>query len=241
MRFKWLFLLVFCAAIFQFSSAQCRRVLDENDEITRQRMENMIKTLVEHGICNEKVLAAMRKVARHEFIPEAYLDMHTAYGDHPCSIGHGQTISQPYIVAYMTEKMNPQPGEKILEVGTGSGYQAAVLAEMGAEVFSIEIVKELADHADKVLKKQEYQVQVRHGDGYQGWKEHAPFSVILVTCAPEEIPTALTDQLQVGGRMIIPVGPVNSVQRLLIIRKTESSTIVEEDLPVRFVPMIKGN
>ncbi|MFZ5953250.1 MAG: protein-L-isoaspartate(D-aspartate) O-methyltransferase [Candidatus Rifleibacteriota bacterium] len=233
--------MVFCAVVFLFSSAQCSRILDEKGEITRQRMENMIKTLVEYGIRNEKVIAAMKKVARHEFIPEAYLDMRTAYGDHPCSIGHGQTISQPYIVAYMTEKMNPQPGEKILEVGTGSGYQAAVLAEMGAEVFSIEIVKELADHADRVLKKQKYRVQVRHGDGYQGWKEHAPFSVILVTCAPEEIPPALTEQLQVGGRMIIPVGPVNSVQRLMIIRKTESSTMVEEDLPVRFVPMIKGN
>lgn len=240
MRFKCLFFLVAAAVFLLFSRAQCSRFQSEDKEVTEQRMADMIKTLFEYGIRNEKVLAAMRKIPRHEFIPAPYLDMSNAYGDHPCSIGHGQTISQPYIVAYMTEKMNPQPGEKILEIGTGSGYQAAVLAEIGAEVFSIEIVRELADHAAEVLKKQNYPVQVRHGDGYKGWKEHAPFSIILVTCAPEEIPAPLIDQLKIGGRMIIPVGPANSVQRLMIIRKTESGTETEEDLPVRFVPMIKG-
>jgi protein-L-isoaspartate(D-aspartate) O-methyltransferase len=225
---------------FSFSEFNAARIQSEDKEITEPCMKGKIKTLFEYGIRNEKVLAAMRKIPRHEFIPAPYLDMGNAYGDHPCSIGHGQTISQPYIVAYMTEKMNPQPGEKILEIGTGSGYQAAVLAEIGAEVFSIEIVRELADHAAEVLKKQNYPVQVRHGDGYKGWAEHAPFSIILVTCAPEEIPAPLIDQLKVGGRMIIPVGPVNSVQRLTIIRKTENGTETEEDLPVRFVPMIKG-
>lgn len=211
---------------------------NEDAGMVQQQMEKMIGVLVDYGIKNERVLAAMKKVARHEFIPLAFRDMHRAYGDHPCAIGHGQTISQPYIVAYMTEKMNPQPGEKILEIGTGSGYQAAVLAEMGAEVYSIEIVAPLARHADEVLRRQGYKVQVRHGDGYKGWPEKAPFDVVIVTCAPENIPQALTAQLKVGGRMIIPVGPTNSVQNLLIIRKTASGVEVEEDLPVRFVPMV---
>jgi protein-L-isoaspartate(D-aspartate) O-methyltransferase len=230
-------LLVFLLAM-TFLEGHCGGQSFEEKEMTDQRIEEMIQTLVDYGIKNERVLTAMRKVRRHEFIPLAYRDMAEAYGDHPCSIGYGQTISQPYIVAYMTEKMNPQPGEKILEIGTGSGYQAAVLAQMGARVFTIEIVPQLAAHADEVLKNQNFPVMVKHGDGYQGWPEFAPFDVVIVTCAPENIPKKLVEQLNTGGRMIIPVGPVNSVQNLLVIRKTTEGTSIEEDLPVRFVPMV---
>ncbi len=235
--FQMSLLLTFLFAM-TFLEGHCGGKSFEEKEMTDQRIEEMIQTLVDYGIQSAAVLDAMRKVRRHEFIPLAFRDMAKAYGDHPCSIGYGQTISQPYIVAYMTEKVNPQPGEKILEIGTGSGYQAAVLAQMGAKVFSIEIVPQLAAHADEVLKKQSYPVMVRHGDGYLGWPEFAPFDVVIVTCAPEKIPEKLVEQLKIGGRMIIPVGPVNSVQKLLVIRKTKDGTSVEEDLPVRFVPMV---
>ena len=243
MNRKLVVIVVFLAlltVVISMSQGNCGGIAREDQEVIGQRMEQMIQTLVNYGITSKKVLQAMKKVPRHEFIPYSHRDLSSAYGDHPCSIGFGQTISQPYIVAYMTEKMAPQPGEKILEVGTGSGYQAAVLAEMGADVFSIEIVAPLAEHASEVLKAHNYQVKVRHGDGYKGWPENAPFDVIIVTCAPENIPQALVEQLKTGGRMIIPVGPENSVQKLVVIRKTESGVKVEEDLPVRFVPMIKA-
>jgi len=206
----------------------------------QERLLGLVETLKAYGVSDSRVLAAMGKIRRHEFIPTAFLDIFTAYGDHPCPIGYGQTISQPYIVAYMTEKMNPQPGEKILEIGTGSGYQAAVLAELGAEVYSVEIIPELARHASEVLKNQGCNVRVKAGDGYQGWAEHAPFDVVLVTCAPEAIPEALVEQLKDGGRMILPVGSSGS-QRLVIVRKTAGRTAVEDDLPVRFVPMVPGS
>ena len=200
--------------------------------------EAMVSTLRVYGIKSGCVLAAMAKVRREVFIPETYRDRRDAYGDHPCPIGHGQTISQPYIVAYMTEKINPKPGEKILEIGTGSGYQAAILAECGADVYSIELVPELAAHARQALTQEGYtKVQVLTGDGYKGWPAHAPFEAIIVTCAPEDVPQALVDQLMDGGRMILPVG--SGFQRLVILRKKDGKIVQQDDLPVRFVPMVK--
>lgn len=204
----------------------------------RGRIE-MIETLKAYGIRDAEVLRAMSKVRRHVYIPEAYRGVADPYGDHPCPIGHGQTISQPYIVAYMTERIAPKPGEKILEIGTGSGYQAAILAEMGSEVYTIEIIPELAEHARRVLAEEGYRnVHVLTGDGYKGWPEHAPFNAIIVTCAPGEIPDALVQQLAEGGRMILPLGV--SFQRLVILRKQGGRVEILEDLPVRFVPMVKG-
>ncbi len=199
----------------------------------------MLRTLRAHGIEEGRVLAVMEKVRRHIYVPEDYRYRYDVYGDHPSPIGHGQTISQPYIVAYMTEKVDPQPGERFLEIGTGSGYQAAVLAELGAEVYSIEIVPELAEHARKALASEGYRnVRVLTGDGYRGWPEESPFDAIIVTCAPEDIPRALIEQLKDGGRMILPVGA--GVQRLVIARKKGGKIEVEADLPVRFVPMVHG-
>jgi len=203
--------------------------------------EKMVGQLRAYGVKDPEVLRAMAKIRRHAFIPESHRDMRDAYGDHPCPIGHGQTISQPYIVAYMTEKLRPQKGEKILEIGAGSGYQAAVLAELGAAVFSIEIIPALARHARAALDAEGYaQVKVLEGDGYKGWPEHAPFDAIIVTCAPENVPQALVEQLREGGRMILPVGPQGD-QRLVILRKKSGQPHREDDLPVRFVPMVQGS
>jgi protein-L-isoaspartate(D-aspartate) O-methyltransferase len=199
----------------------------------------MVRQLRAYGIKDESVLRAMARVRRHVFIPEPFRNAATAYGDHPCPIGHDQTISQPYIVAYMTERLNLKKGEKVLEIGTGSGYQAAVLAECGADVFSIEIVPELAEHAKQALKVVGFErVRVLTGDGYKGWPEHAPFDAVIVTCAPEDVPQALKDQLAEGGRMIVPVGKWS--QRLVILRKQAGKIIKQDDLPVRFVPMVRG-
>lgn len=200
----------------------------------------MLQQLADYGITNPAVLAAMREVPRHAFIPEDYLRrVDNPYGDHPCAIGHGQTISQPYIVAYMTEKLALRAGDKVLEIGTGSGYQAAILARCGARVYTIEIIPELARHARRALAAAGCaNVEVREGDGYQGWPEHAPFDAIIATCAPEEIPPRLVEQLREGGRMILPVG--RYAQRLVILRKQGGTTQVAEDLPVRFVPMVRG-
>jgi protein-L-isoaspartate(D-aspartate) O-methyltransferase len=202
-----------------------------------QDRERMVIILRAYGIKDKAVLAAMGNVRRHMYIPMEYRWRCNPYGDYPCPIGHGQTISQPYIVAYMTERMKVKSGEKVLEIGTGSGYQAAILAELGAEVYSIEIVRELADHAKKVLKGEGYEkVKVLRGDGYKGWPEHAPFDVIIVTCAPEKVPKKLVEQLKEGGRMILPVG--KTFQRLVILRKKKGRAVRENDLRVRFVPMV---
>ena len=198
----------------------------------------MLKTLIRYGLHDERFLAAMAAVRRDRFIPEAFR-RGNEYGDHPLPIGHGQTISQPFIVAYMTWKMDLNPGEKVLEIGTGSGYQAAVLAELGVTVYSIEIVPELADHAQAALKAEGYDsVQVLTGDGYKGWPEHAPFDAVIITCAPAEIPEALVNQLRDGGRMILPVG--RGRQRLVILRRKGPRIVQEDDIPVRFVPMVRG-
>jgi protein-L-isoaspartate(D-aspartate) O-methyltransferase len=209
------------------------------DEDWSDERAAMVEQIRAYGVRDEAVLAAVGKVRRHLYIPEGHRFRGTAYGDSPCQIGHGQTISQPYIVAYMTERMHVRSGEKVLEIGTGSGYQAALLAELGAKVFTIEIVPELAEHARRILAAEGYGgVQVLGGDGYKGWPEHAPFDVVIVTCAPEEVPRALVEQLVDGGRMILPLGA--GMQRLVVLRKQGGKVEQEEDLPVRFVPMVKG-
>ena len=204
----------------------------------KQEREEMLVQLRRYGITHSHVLDAMKTVERHRFIPSGHLTSCDPYGDHPCSIGYNQTISQPYIVAYMTEKMQIQAGEKVLEIGTGSGYQAAILAELGANVYSMEIIPELAAHARAALTGEGYDsVCVITGDGYKGLPDEAPFDVIIVTCAPEDIPEALVKQLKDGGRMILPVGEY--MQRLVIVRKEDGKVKVIEDLPVRFVPMVR--
>ena len=178
----------------------------------------------------------MGAVKRHLFVPESLRSK--AYDDRPLPIGHGQTISQPYIVALMTEKLDPRKTDRILEIGTGSGYQAAVLAELVDEVYSIEIVEPLGKRAAETLKALDYaNVHLRIGDGYQGWPEHAPFDAIIVTCAPEKIPQPLIDQLKEGGRMMIPVGRQFGAQDLYLLEKKDGEILKTAILPVRFVPM----
>jgi protein-L-isoaspartate(D-aspartate) O-methyltransferase len=189
------------------------------------------------GLTDPAVLRAMRTVPRHEFVPAG--SEADAYADRPLPIGHGQTISQPYIVALMSELAAVKPGDRVLEVGTGSGYQAAVLAELGAEVHSIEIVEPLARSAAKTLRRLGYdRVEVRHGDGYRGWPEAAPFAAIVVTAAPPEVPPALMAQLAPGGRLVIPVGTVDQELRVLV--RTPSGIETRRVVPVRFVPMVRG-
>lgn len=212
-----------------------------DDPAWEKRRKAMVETLrkAPYEVTDEAVLNAMSRVRRHMFIPEAHRDVRAAYGDHPWSIGKGQTISQPFIVAYMTAQLEIKKGTKVLEIGTGSGFQAAVLAEMGADVYSIEIVPELAEHARKVLAAEGYaDVKVLTGDGYRGWPEHAPFEAVIVTAAPPEIPQALVDQLADGGRMIVPVG--EAFQRLVLLRRKGDAVAKEDHFPVRFVPMVPG-
>lgn len=187
---------------------------DEEEDFARARLKLVEDSIEGAGITNENVLRAMRTVPRHKFVPPRYLDQ--AYENHPLPIGYGQTISQPYIVAWMTELLELKPGEKVLEIGTGSGYQAAVLAELGyVEVYSIEIVPELAERSAAVLKELGYdEVHVRQGDGYYGWAEYAPFDAIIVTAAPDHLPAPLADQLAEGGRIVIPIGPPGWFQSL---------------------------
>ncbi len=186
------------------------------------------------GIKDPAVLAAMRDVPRHLFVPPA--GRYLAYADQPLPIGTGQTISQPYIVAYMTEAAGLSPDETVLEIGTGSGYQAAVLGEIAKQVYTIEIIPELAERAQATLEDLRYtNVHVKSGNGYLGWPEHAPFDAIVVTAAPEEVPQALVDQLALGGRMVVPVGTTD--QEMLIIEKTAKGVVKRRTIAVRFVPM----
>ena len=190
------------------------------------------------GIRDKAVLAAMRTVPRHLFVPETYQEV--AYNDGPLPIGYGQTISQPYIVAYMTEQISPKPGFKVLEIGTGSGYQAAVLAEIVGQVYTVEIVEELGKTAAERLKKLHYdRVHVKIGDGYFGWEEEAPFDAIVVTAAADFVPPPLINQLKPGGRMIIPVGSPFQVQMLKLVEKKEDRVTTQNLLPVRFVPFTR--
>lgn len=194
----------------------------------------LVDQLEADGIGDQRVLRAMRRVPRHEFVPAGLRTF--AYDDRPLPIGNDQTISQPYVVARMSELAEVERGERVLEIGTGSGYQAAVLAEMGAEVWSIEIVGELARTARERLARLGYeQVRVRHGDGYQGWREHAPFDAIVLTAAPPRIPEPLKAQLAVGGKLVAPVG--EGVQELVVLTRTERGFRTERFDAVRFVPM----
>ncbi|MBN2173553.1 MAG: protein-L-isoaspartate(D-aspartate) O-methyltransferase [Bacteroidales bacterium] len=207
------------------------------DNDFQKRRENMVFTQIKaRGVHDKKVLDAMLKVERHRFVPEEYIE--EAYEDHPLPVGEGQTISQPYIVAYMTEVLDLDKASRVLEVGTGSGYQAAVLAEICDSVYSIEIFSSLADKAKKTLESLNYtNVFIKTGDGYKGWKEHSPFDAIIVTCAPSHIPDPLQEQLAEGGRMIIPVGEHYS-QELVLLEKVNGKLKQKYVLPVRFVPMI---
>ncbi len=196
----------------------------------------MIKEqIAPRGMIDAPVLAAMAKVPRQEFVPEALRE--DSYGDHPLPIGYGQTISQPFVVAFMTEQIRPKQTDRVLEIGTGSGYQAAILAELVAEVYSIEIIEPLATQAAETLQRLGYKnVHITAGDGYKGWPEHAPFDAIIVTCAPDRIPNPLTEQLKEGGRMIVPVGS-GFDQELYLLEKKNGELRHTAVLPVRFVPM----
>ncbi len=208
---------------------------DEERQFIEQRRRMIEADLADRGIGNRRVLQAMGRIARHRFVPEEL--RHTAYADHPLPIGHEQTISQPYIVALMTQLAEPKPADRALDVGTGSGYQAAVLAELCAEVYGIEIVEPLAELGAKRLAELGYKnVTVRHGDGFRGWPEKAPFDIIIVAAAPAEIPEPLIEQLAPGGRLVIPVG--SYFQQLIQLRKLPDGTLQRQNvLPVRFVPM----
>ncbi len=205
---------------------------DDNYLILRKKM--VAEQIKARGIKDKKVLNAMLKVERHKFIPEELRKY--AYNDHPVSIGEGQTISQPYIVALMTELLELKGNEKVLEIGTGSGYQAAILAEICKKVYTIEIISTLGKNAEKLLKELGYKnIKVKIGDGFEGWKEYAPYDGIIVICAPEKIPEPLIEQLAEGGRLVIPVG--DYFQELLLVRKVKGKIIEKSIIPVRFVPM----
>lgn len=207
-------------------------------ETVRKRMIQHQLTGPGRDIRDPRVLQAMETVPRHELVPEPVRA--DAYADSPLPIGYGQTISQPYIVAFMTEKLAPKPTDRVLEIGTGSGYQAGVLSELVKEVYTIEIVDALANRAATDLRRLGYtNVFVRSGDGYQGWPEKAPFDSVIVTCAPEAIPQPLITQLKEGGKMIIPVGPQGGIQELYLLEKHRGRVVKQAVLPVRFVPMTR--
>lgn len=241
LKAHFLWILLFFVFFFPFSCKESENKeagmqnQKSEENIYAEKRERMVKAQIEaRGVRDKLVLGAIRKVPRHLFVPENLKDQ--AYSDGPLPIGEGQTISQPYIVALMTELLGLKGGEKVLEIGTGSGYQAAILAEIAKEVYTIEIICSLAKTAEKRLKKMGYEnITVRCADGYQGWKEHAPFDGVIVTAAPDHIPQPLVDQLKVRGRLVIPVGDV--FQELMVITKTETGIKKMNVIPVRFVPM----
>jgi protein-L-isoaspartate(D-aspartate) O-methyltransferase len=210
-----------------------------SDPTEKERLEMVQTQIAARGVRDPAVLAAMRTAKRHLFVPEGQ-ERH-AYEDRPLAIGHGQTISQPYIVALMTELARPRPDSKVLEIGSGSGYQAAVLAEIAAHVYTIEIVAPLAAWAAQRLQRAGYQnVTVKHADGYYGWEKHAPFDAIVVTAAASHIPPPLIAQLKDGGRMVIPVGSRFRTQQLVLVEKQGDRITTRNMLPVRFVPFTGG-
>jgi protein-L-isoaspartate(D-aspartate) O-methyltransferase len=228
---------VACGAIFVAVVTACAANGDQPERSAdweRQRKAMVEEQLRARDIRDPRVLGAMLAVPRHVFVPEPQRG--EAYGDFPLPIGYSQTISQPYIVAFMTQALDPQPEHRVLEIGTGSGYQAAVLARLVKAVYTIEIVEPLAERASATLRDLGYtNVNVRAGNGYMGWPEAAPFDRVIVTAAPDEIPQTLIEQLKVGGRIAIPVGTV--AQELRILRRTATGTETLDTLPVRFVPM----
>jgi protein-L-isoaspartate(D-aspartate) O-methyltransferase len=219
----------------------------EDDGHFRSLREAMVREQISHPpdyrdpVKDPRVLDAMRSVPRHLFVPSSNVSL--AYGDFPLPIGYGQTISQPYVVALMTEMLEVRPEHKVLEIGTGSGYQAAVLSPLVKEVYTVEIIKPLALQAEERLKKLHYlNVQVKVGDGYYGWEERAPFDRIIVTCAASFVPPPLLRQLKLGGKMCIPVGGQYAVQYLTMVEKSEDGSItMRKTLPVRFVPLTRGD
>src|SRR5207247_4882493 len=226
----WQFLIL--AAI---AGAGCGQKPAPANSFPTERQRMVQQQLKARGITDERVLAAMRKVPREAFVPPE--SRAASYEDGPLPIGHGQTISQPYIVAFMTEQLRLKPSDRVLEIGTGSGYQAAILAGLVAEIYSIEIIEPLAKNADETLQRLGYQnVHVKVGDGYRGWPEQAPFDAITVTCAPDHVPQPLIEQLKEGGRMIIPVGGFGN-QELYLLEKKNGELQRRAVLPVRFVPM----
>lgn len=220
------------------SQPEVSQALEE--EFEEQRLKMVETTIEQRGVTDEEVLEAMRTVRRHVFVPSDVRDL--SYGDHPLPIGYGQTISQPYIVAWMTELLELKPGEKVLEIGTGSGYQAAVLAELeGVDVYSIEIVPELAEIAANRLQDLGYtEVKVKQDDGYYGWPEYAPFDAIIVTAAPDHLPAPLVEQLTEGGRLVIPIGPPGGYQMLWKFVKTDEDVTAYSLGGVAFVPFTGG-
>lgn len=225
--------LSFLILLLQTCSANDTGVFDS------QRHQMVKEQIITRGVKDPRVIKAMEKVPRHDFVP-IRLSAHS-YMDTPLPIGLGQTISQPYIVAFMTEALDLRSGDRILEIGTGSGYQAAVLAELVSAVYTIEIIPELGERAKVTLKKLQYKnIHVKIGDGYKGWSEMAPFDAVIVTCAPEQIPPALVDQLKEGGRMIIPVGKEGGVQKLVKLTKHKGKVQTQAVMDVRFVPMVEG-
>lgn len=201
----------------------------------QREQERLMMTLSDQGIRDRRVLTAIGRVPRHRFVPPSYLDV--AYTNAPLPIGDGQTISQPFMVAYMTERLGARPGDRVLEIGTGSGYQAAVLAEMGCEVFSVERIPRLAEKAGQTLRELGYGVKIRVGDGNEGWPEEAPFRGIMVTAGARDAPEPLLEQLETGARLVVPVGSA-WLQYLTIITRTPEGFKHEKDIPCSFVPFV---
>jgi protein-L-isoaspartate(D-aspartate) O-methyltransferase len=217
------------------AASGCGQNASSVSDFAAQRQQMVQRQLMTRGINDARILAVMAKVPREEFVaPESRA---ASYEDGPLPIGNGQTISQPYIVAFMTEQLRPKPNDRVLEVGTGSGYQAAILAELVSEVYSVEIVEPLAKNAQATLQRLGYKnVHLKIGDGYKGWPEQGPFDAIIVTCAPEKVPQPLVDQLKDDGRMVIPVGD-RFAQELYLLEKKNGQLKQSATLPVRFVPM----
>jgi protein-L-isoaspartate(D-aspartate) O-methyltransferase len=227
-----------CLFFAAIATTGCGQQTPTAADFTAQRQRMIDQQLKPRGIKDERVLSAMGKVPREEFVPvEGRVD---AYQDGPLPIGYNQTISQPYIVAFMTEQLRPKPSDRVLEIGSGSGYQAAILAELVSDVYTIEIVEPLAKSADAALQRLGYKnVHIKVGDGYKGWPEKAPFDAVIVTCAPEKVPQPLVDQLKNGGRMVIPVGE-RFAQQLYLFEKQNGQLKESATLPVRFVPMLRS-
>ena len=216
----------------------CVGLAQDEPAADAQRRDMVQEQIVTRGVQDPRVLEAMRTVPRERFVPRDLASR--AYDDSPLPIGHGQTISQPYIVAYMTEALRVEPEHRVLEIGTGSGYQAAILGRLAREVYTIEIVPALAERAAAALASLGYgHVRVRAGDGFAGWPEHAPFDRIMVTAAPEEIPPPLIDQLAPGGRLVVPVGGQGRTQWMTIVEKTPQGVTHRRTIPVQFVPFTR--
>ena len=229
---RFYFLMISCLLLFLWN---CQSAIDAEYDYSPERAKMVAEQIEARGIRDPRVLKAMRTVKRHQFVPEELRAM--AYGDHALPIGEGQTISQPYIVALMTEVIKPESHMNVLEIGTGSGYQAAILAELCKNVYTIEIVEVLGKRAEQILAKLYKNVHIKIGDGYQGWPDVAPFDAILVTCAPTAVPQPLADQLREGGKMVIPVGEAGA-QELVVLQKKNGRLERQAIIPVRFVPMV---